>query len=77
MADDTRIDVYLICNAKFHDTNFARLELLTLLESRYTDRSVGYVRESLGNDEPQPQLYLHPYGQGQVRKGGAVPIGLG
>lgn len=31
MSDDTRIDVYLICNAKYHDTNFARLELLTLL----------------------------------------------
>ncbi len=22
-----RIDVYLVCNAKYHDTNFARLEL--------------------------------------------------
>ena len=29
--EDNRIDVYLICNAKFHDTNFARLELLKLL----------------------------------------------
>ena len=28
---DNRIDVYLICNAKYHDTNFARLELLKLL----------------------------------------------
>ena len=28
---DARIDVYLICNAKYHDTNFARLELLKLL----------------------------------------------
>ena len=26
-----RIDVYLVCNAKYHDTNFARLELLKLL----------------------------------------------
>ena len=25
------IDVYLVCNARFHDTNFARLELLKLL----------------------------------------------
>ena len=28
---DQRIDVYLVCNAKYHDTNFARLELLKLL----------------------------------------------
>ena len=28
---DQRIDVYLICNAKYHDTNFSRLELLKLL----------------------------------------------
>ena len=26
-----QIDVYLVCNAKYHDTNFARLELLKLL----------------------------------------------
>ena len=26
-----RIDVYLVCNARYHDTNFARLELLKLL----------------------------------------------
>ena len=26
-----RIDVYLLCNAKYHDTNFSRLELLKLL----------------------------------------------
>ena len=26
-----QIDVYLVCNARFHDTNFARLELLKLL----------------------------------------------
>ncbi len=25
------VDVYLVCNAKYHDTNFARLELLKLL----------------------------------------------
>src|SRR5215475_4641825 len=31
MAENRRINVYLICNAKFHDTNFARLELLKLL----------------------------------------------
>lgn len=30
MADE-KIDVYLVCNAKYHDTNFARLELLKLL----------------------------------------------
>ena len=28
---DTRIDVYLVVNARYHDTNFARLELLKLL----------------------------------------------
>ena len=28
---EQRIDVYLVCNAKYHDTNFARLELLKLL----------------------------------------------
>ena len=28
---NTKIDVYLVCNAKYHDTNFARLELLKLL----------------------------------------------
>jgi type 1 glutamine amidotransferase len=26
-----RIDVYLVCNARYHDTNFSRLELLKLL----------------------------------------------
>ncbi len=30
MSTDQRIDVYLVCNAKYHDTNFARLELLKL-----------------------------------------------
>jgi len=30
-VSDQRIDVYLVCNAKYHDTNFARLELLKLL----------------------------------------------
>lgn len=31
MSDDQKLDVYLVCNAKYHDTNFARLELLKLL----------------------------------------------
>ena len=31
MEKDHKIDVYLVCNAKYHDTNFARLELLKLL----------------------------------------------
>jgi len=31
MEKDQRIDVYLVCNARYHDTNFARLELLKLL----------------------------------------------
>jgi len=31
VSKDQRIDVYLVCNAKYHDTNFARLELLKLL----------------------------------------------
>ena len=30
-SEDQKIDVYLICNAKYHDTNFSRLELLKLL----------------------------------------------
>lgn len=29
--NDSKIDVYLLCNAKYHDTNFSRLELLKLL----------------------------------------------
>ena len=28
---DAKVDVYLICNAKYHDTDFSRLELLKLL----------------------------------------------
>ena len=31
MANNPKIDVYLVCNAKYHDTNFARLEILKLL----------------------------------------------
>ncbi len=31
MSANQRIDVYLVCNARYHDTNFARLELLKLL----------------------------------------------
>lgn len=31
MEADQKHDVYLVCNAKYHDTNFARLELLKLL----------------------------------------------
>ena len=31
MEKDQLVDVYLVCNAKYHDTNFARLELLKLL----------------------------------------------
>ena len=31
MDNDLPIHVYLVCNARFHDTNFARLELLKLL----------------------------------------------
>lgn len=31
MQQNLPIDVYLVCNARFHDTNFARLELLKLL----------------------------------------------
>ena len=31
MDKDQQIDVYLVANAKYHDTNFARLELLKLL----------------------------------------------
>jgi type 1 glutamine amidotransferase len=31
VSDNQKIDVYLVCNAKYHDTNFARLELLKLL----------------------------------------------
>ena len=31
MESDQQVDVYLVVNAKYHDTNFARLELLKLL----------------------------------------------
>jgi len=31
MDKNSKIDIYLICNARYHDTNFARLELLKLL----------------------------------------------
>ena len=31
MGSDEKMDVYVVCNAKYHDTNFARLELLKLL----------------------------------------------
>ncbi len=31
MENPERIGVYLVCNARYHDTNFARLELLKLL----------------------------------------------
>ena len=31
MKQDQPVDVYLVCNARFHDTNFARLEQLKLL----------------------------------------------
>ena len=31
MQNSEPINVYLVCNARFHDTNFARLELLKLL----------------------------------------------
>jgi type 1 glutamine amidotransferase len=30
-VSNQKIDVYLVCNAKYHDTNFSRLELLKLL----------------------------------------------
>ena len=39
-------------------------EIHTLLESRYTDKAVGYVREEPPEDAPRPQFYLHPYGAG-------------
>ncbi len=31
LNQNRRINVYLVCNAKYHDTNFSRLELLKLL----------------------------------------------
>ncbi len=31
MSDQLPMQVYLVCNARYHDTNFARLELLKLL----------------------------------------------
>ena len=31
MDKNSKIDIFLICNARYHDTNFARLELLKLL----------------------------------------------
>jgi len=41
-------------------------EVQTLLESRYTTKAKGYVREDWDEDKPRPQLYLHPCGQGEV-----------
>ena len=38
----------------------------TLLESRYTTKATGYMREDWDKDEPRPQFYLHPYGAGEV-----------
>ena len=93
MSDNQKIDVYLVCNARYHDTNFARLELLkllaenedihtrvaenfsdieaikasTLLEANYNQPSTGYVQSEYGTDrDSQPQMYLHPYGHGEV-----------
>ena len=31
MDSDQQIDVYVVCNAQYHDTNFAKLELSKLL----------------------------------------------
>ncbi len=31
MGSDQQINVYLVCNARYHDNNFARLELLKRL----------------------------------------------
>lgn len=93
MSDNQKIDVYLVCNARYHDTNFARLELLkllaenedihtrvaenfsdieaikasTLLEANYNQPSTGYVQSEYGTDrDSQPQMYLHPFGDGEV-----------
>ena len=41
-------------------------EVQTLLAARYTDKAVGYVQEDWPNDDPRPQFYLHPYGNGCV-----------
>ena len=41
-------------------------QIHTLLESRYTAKAEGYVIEQLKDDAPRPQLYLHPYGGGEV-----------
>jgi hypothetical protein len=52
-----RIDVYLVCNAKYHDTNFARLELLKRLAEQ-EDVWVG-VADSFADIEAEGDvLYL-------------------
>ena len=54
MFDDARIDVYLICNARYHDTNFARLELLTLLtEHEDKDGPSDRGREIITTQKPE------------------------
>ena len=41
-------------------------EIHTLLESRYTTKPAGDVPADVLADKPRPQLYLHPYGAGEV-----------
>lgn len=56
MPANTRIDVYPICNAKYHDTNVARLELLKLLAEH--EDVVVRVAEDSRDVEASVQLRL-------------------
>lgn len=56
MQQDQPIDVYLVCNARFHDTNFARLELLKLLAENEDINT--RVADSFGDAEAIKQSRL-------------------
>ena len=44
-----------------------RGEQSVLLEAAYHQPSTGYVQSDYGTDrDSQPQMYLHPYGEGEV-----------
>ena len=56
MSQDQPINVYLVCNARFHDTNFARLELLKLLAENEDIHT--HVADSFSDTETIKQCCL-------------------
>jgi len=50
------LNVYLVCNARYHDTDFARLELLKLLAENEDIHT--YVAESFGDTQTIKQCQL-------------------